>query len=242
MTNNAISALAGELDQKDPKDIIAHALKQYGRCAISFSGAEDVLLVHFGVKVLGAGSDLSVFSLDTGRLHPETYQFIDKVREHYKVDIEVLYPEPEPLQELVRNKGLFSFYQDGHGECCGIRKIAPLRKKLHTLDAWITGQRRDQSPSTRQDVAVVESDAANSAPETELVKFNPLSHWSSKQVWDYIRSFDIPYNPLHDQGYVSIGCAPCTRSVSPNEHERAGRWWWEEATAKECGLHNTKSE
>lgn len=240
MSDNAASALVQNLDEKHPKEIIAYALKHYERCAISFSGAEDVVLIDMGLKVLPAGANLSIFSLDTGRLHTETYEFVEKVREHYKVTIDVLYPDPIPLQEMVRSKGLFSFYRDGHKECCGIRKIGPLRQKLQGLDAWITGQRRDQSPSTRDSVAVAEDDEGNSGAGRKLVKFNPLAHWSSGQVWDYIRAFDVPYNALHDRGYISIGCAPCTRSVSPNEHERAGRWWWEESTAKECGLHNTE--
>jgi phosphoadenosine phosphosulfate reductase len=145
------------------------------------------------------------------------------------------------VEKLVREKGLFSFYNDGHQECCGIRKVEPLRRALSTLNAWVTGQRRDQSPSTRAEVPVVQADPTFSTPDHELIKFNPLANWSSQQVWDYIRENAVPYNPLHERGFISIGCEPCTRAVLPGQHEREGRWWWEEATKKECGLHSGKS-
>jgi phosphoadenosine phosphosulfate reductase len=137
----------------------------------------------------------------------------------------------------VKEKGLFSFYKDGHGECCGIRKIEPLRRKLSGVKAWATGQRRDQSPGTRSAVAVMEIDGAFSTPERTLYKFNPLAQMTSEEIWGYIRMLELPYNSLHERGFISIGCEPCTRPVLPNQHEREGRWWWEEATQKECGLH-----
>jgi phosphoadenosine phosphosulfate reductase len=133
---------------------------------------------------------------------------------------------------------LFSFYEDGHSECCGIRKVEPLRRKLATVDAWITGQRKDQSVDTRQDIPEVQQDSAFSTPSHTLIKFNPLLNWSSAQVWDYIEAYQVPFNPLHQQGFVSIGCEPCTRAILPNQHERVGRWWWEDSTKKECGLHS----
>ncbi len=203
------------------------------QAAISFSGAEDVVLIDMACHL---GLEIDVFSLDTGRLHPETYEYLETVRDRYGVQIELLMPEPDAVAKLVRDKGLFSFYQDGHGECCGVRKIEPLRRKLATLDAWITGQRKDQSV-TRTDVPIEQEDQAFSTADHKLIKFNPLADWTSQQVWAYIRQHDVPYNKLHDQGFVSIGCQPCTRPVGPHEHERAGRWWWEEATQKECGLH-----
>ena len=181
--------------------------------------------------------NLKVFTLDTGRLHPETYEFVERVRKHYGIEIEVLFPDAQEVQDLVNKKGLFSFYEDGHSECCGIRKVNPLRRKLATVDAWITGQRKDQSPGTRNDVPVVQEDTAFSTDKRTLVKFNPLANWTSKEVWDYIRMSEAPYNALHEKGFVSIGCQPCTRPVLPGQHEREGRWWWEEATQKECGLH-----
>jgi phosphoadenosine phosphosulfate reductase len=223
-----------EHKDRSPAAIIKLALESFDNIAISFSGAEDVVLVDMATKIK---PDVNVFSLDTGRLHSDTYRFIEQVREHYNIEIDVLSPESESVQNLVRTKGLYSFYKDGHKECCGVRKVIPLRRKLTTLDAWITGQRKDQSPSTRNAVPIVERDAAFSTAESELIKFNPLSNWSSADVWEYIRSNDVPFNALHQQGYISIGCEPCTRAVLPNQHERAGRWWWEEATQKECGLH-----
>lgn len=218
-----------------PTEVLKAALDahQAGKVAISFSGAEDVVLIDMACNLT---EDVSVFSLDTGRLHPETYQFIEEVRNHYGIEIDVLSPDSAAVMELVREKGLYSFYEDGHQECCGVRKIEPLRQHLVNLDGWITGQRRDQSP-TRADVPQVQVDGAFSSDERELMKYNPLAEWSSAQVWQYIRDNGVPYNKLHDRGFVSIGCEPCTRPIGPNMHERAGRWWWEEATKRECGLH-----
>jgi phosphoadenosine phosphosulfate reductase len=146
-------------------------------------------------------------------------------------------PEAEPLQAFTRKKGLFSFYEDGHGECCGIRKIEPMKRKLATLDAWATGQRRDQSPATRSAIPAIELDRTFSGALGTLTKLNPLARWTSAQTWQFIREQHIPFNPLHERGFVSIGCEPCTRPPLPGEHERAGRWWWEDATKRECGLH-----
>lgn len=230
-----LAAVAAEYANKDPRDVIALALKEYGGgIAVSFSGAEDVVLVDMAKKV---GGKFQVFSLDTGRLHPETYQFLEKVREHYGVPIDTFFPQPEAVQKLVRDKGLYSFLKDGHKECCNIRKVEPLVRALKPLKAWITGQRKDQSPGTRAEVPVVQLDPTFGSADHQLIKFNPIANWTSKQVWAYIRENDVPYNALHDRGFVSIGCEPCTRAVNPGEHERAGRWWWEEATMKECGLH-----
>lgn len=229
-----IAQLAVEYADKSPQEILKLALDKFDNIAISFSGAEDVVLIDMASKIT---KDFNVFSLDTGRLHAETYQLLDQVRNHYGIKLEVIFPDAAQVEALVREKGLFSFYQDGHKECCGIRKVRPLRRKLATLDAWITGQRKDQSPSTRADIPVIQEDAAFSSSDRTLIKFNPLSSWSSAQVWQYIRTNNVPYNALHAKGFVSIGCEPCTRPVLPNQHEREGRWWWEEATVKECGLH-----
>jgi phosphoadenosine phosphosulfate reductase len=229
-----IPSLDAELSQQSPQKILQWALSQFDNIAISFSGAEDVVLIDMAHKI---NPNIKVFSLDTGRLHAETYQFIDRVRKHYGITIDVMYPDATRLQEMVSAKGLFSFYEDGHQECCGIRKVEPLRRKLSTLDAWITGQRKDQNPSTRASVPVVQVDTAFSTDDRQLVKFNPIANWSSADVWMYIRAFEVLYNPLHEKGFVSIGCEPCTRATLPNQHEREGRWWWEEATKKECGLH-----
>lgn len=233
MTAFDIQALQTELQNKNPRTILKAALAHFDNIAISFSGAEDVVLIDMAVQLK---KNIQVFSLDTGRLHPQTYRFIEQVRKHYQIEIHCLTPEAMTLENLVKSKGLFSFYEDGHQECCAIRKVEPLKRKLSTLDAWITGQRKDQSLDTRQDLPEVQIDTAFSSPEKSLVKFNPLANWSSAQVWDYIEAYQVPYNELHQQGYVSIGCEPCTRSILPNQHERSGRWWWE-AGKKECGLH-----
>lgn len=228
-----------ELATRSPQDILAYALDNFDNIAISFSGAEDVVLIDMAYKIR---KDISVFSLDTGRLHAETYRFIEAVRNHYNIDIDVVYPEAARVEKLAKEKGLFSFYEDDHKECCGIRKISPLRKQLLTVDAWITGQRRDQSPGTRAEVPVMQDDKAFARPDDKLTKFNPLANWTSQQVWGYIRQNNVPYNSLHDKGFVSIGCEPCTRPTGPGQHEREGRWWWEEATMKECGLHAVNIE
>ncbi len=231
---NEIKALAEKYQHKSPQEILELAFDTVVDLAISFSGAEDVVLVDMAAKIT---SDFRVFTLDTGRLHPETYQFLEKVKNTYQVNIEAQFPRAEDVEELLATKGFFSFYQDDHKECCAIRKVGPLRNKLATLDGWITGQRRDQSPGTRTDIPVIQIDQAFSRSDNTLIKFNPLSMWSSEQVWQYIRQNNVPYNALHEKGFISIGCEPCTRPVLPNQHEREGRWWWEEATAKECGLH-----
>ena len=220
----------------DPREVLEDAFRRFGpeRLAISFSGAEDVVLVDMASRMVGR--DVRVFSLDTGRLHAETYRFLEAVRERYGIEIEVLFPDAAQVERLVGAKGLFSFYRDGHAECCAVRKIQPLRRKLTELDAWITGQRQDQSV-TRTELPVEQADTAFSTPGRILTKFNPLAHWSYADVWAYIREHDVPYNPLHDQGMRSIGCEPCTRAIAAHQHEREGRWWWENDDDKECGLH-----
>ena len=231
----SFSELAESYAARHPQEILALAIEEYSPdLAISFSGAEDVVLVDMASKL---GAKPRVFTLDTGRLHSETYQFIEKVREHYGLAIEVFFPRPEAVEKFVREKGLFSFYQDGHKECCDIRKVEPLRRALANLSAWVTGQRRDQSPGTRAQVPVIQVDPTFGNNGHQLIKFNPLANWTSKQVWAYIREHNVPYNALHDRGFVSIGCEPCTRAILPGQHEREGRWWWEAATKKECGLH-----
>ncbi|MFW5443870.1 MAG: phosphoadenylyl-sulfate reductase [Methylococcaceae bacterium] len=234
MNSFDIQTIQTELQNKKPRSILKAALENFDNIAISFSGAEDVVLIDMALNIR---KDIQVFSLDTGRLHPETYQFIEKVRQHYKIDIELLTPDRVLLDPFVKEKGLFSFYQDGHQECCALRKVEPLKCKLSQLDAWITGQRKDQSLDTRQDIPEVQIDTAFSSEQNQLIKFNPLLNWSSAQVWDHIEAYRVPYNKLHKKGYISIGCEPCTRAVLPNQHERSGRWWWESGNKKECGLH-----
>jgi phosphoadenosine phosphosulfate reductase len=231
----AIARDAQALAGAGPAEIVRAALARYGRdCAIAFSGAEDVVLVEYASQ---SGLPFRVFCLDTGRLHAETYRFLAKVEARYRLRIEYCFPQAEGVERLVRAKGLFSFYQDGHQECCAIRKVEPLKRQLSTLRAWITGQRKDQSP-TRVQLAPVERDSAfTGAGGAALAKYNPLADATRDEVWLTIRSLELPYNELHDRGFVSIGCEPCTRAILPSQHEREGRWWWEEATKKECGLH-----
>ena len=245
--DSEVAVAARELAERHPAEILRWGVERWGRSlGIAFSGAEDVVLVHMAKEI---GLPFSVFCLDTGRLHPETYRFIDAIRRRYEVEIDLLAPSAPAVEALVKKKGLFSFYDDGHGECCGVRKVEPLRRMLLTLSAWATGQRRDQSPATRSEIAAIEIDRAFSAVPSgagerpfALVKLNPLARWTSAQTWQYIRENGVPFNALHERGFVSIGCEPCTRAVLPGEHERAGRWWWEDATKRECGLHLGRAE
>ncbi|KAG2483292.1 hypothetical protein HYH03_017839 [Edaphochlamys debaryana] len=232
-------AVAKEMDLKSPLEIMDHALKTFpGEIGIAFSGAEDVALIEYAHLT---GRPYRVFSLDTGRLNAETYQTFDAVEKHYKIRIEYTFPDAQEVTDLVRAKGLYSFYEDGHTECCRIRKVKPLRKQLKGLKAWITGQRKDQSPGTRTEVPVVQVDPVFEGLEGgpgSLIKYNPLSNMTSAEVWNFLRVMNVPTNKLHNCGYISIGCEPCTRPVLPNQPEREGRWWWEDAAAKECGLHS----
>jgi phosphoadenosine phosphosulfate reductase len=230
-----VSQLNTEFENMLPKEILAQMSELIPNSAMAFSGAEDVAIIDMAVK---QQLNPVVFTLDTGRLHPETYRFIEEVRTHYEIQIETLFPDAREVTKLTKNKGLFSFYTDGHEECCNIRKVQPLRQKLKSVDAWITGQRQDQSPS-RAEVPFIEIDSTFSTEDHQVIKINPLAKWTSIEVWSYIRLLELPYNELHDKGMVSIGCEPCTRAIGPGQHEREGRWWWEEATIKECGLHLT---
>jgi phosphoadenosine phosphosulfate reductase len=233
-SEEAVAGAAEALSARTPEEILRWGVERFGpRLAVAFSGAEDVILIDMAHR---AGLPIHVFCLDTGRLHPQTYHYIDRVRTHYGVDLSVLSPTPSLLETFVRKKGLFSFYAEGHAECCSVRKLEPLQRALQPFALWVTGQRRDQSP-TRADVHVLEADRSALGAAVGRLKLNPLALWSSARVWQYIRERGVPYNGLHDQGYVSIGCEPCTRPLRPGEHERAARWWWEEGTQRECGLH-----
>lgn len=227
-----------ELDNASPLEIMDKALERFGNeIAIAFSGAEDVALIEYAHLT---GRPFRVFSLDTGRLNPETYKFFDTVEKRYGIRIEYMFPDAVEVQALVRTKGLFSFYEDGHQECCRVRKVRPLRRALKGLRAWITGQRKDQSPGTRAEIPVVQVDPSFEGLDGgvgSLVKWNPVANVDGRDIWNFLRTMDVPVNSLHSQGYFSIGCEPCTRPVLPGQHEREGRWWWEDAKAKECGLH-----
>ena len=192
--------------------------------------AEDMVLTDL---ILRDKTDIGIFSLETGRLPAATLDVLAKVKQTYDYQIQLFYPNPDAVANYVENKGLNAFYDsvELRKECCHIRKVEPLGRALADNKAWITGQRRSQS-STRASLDVQEHDAAHG-----LEKFNPLADWSEEDVWHYIRSNQVPYNALHDQGYPSIGCEPCTRAIQPGEDIRAGRWWWENPDSKECGLH-----
>ncbi|MGF6274227.1 phosphoadenosine phosphosulfate reductase [Massilia sp. UYP11] len=192
--------------------------------------AEDMVLTDL---ILKAKLPIAIFSLETGRLHAETLSMVERVKENYDYDIALYRPQPEAVARYVADHGLNAFYDsvEMRKECCRIRKVEPLGRALAGKRAWITGQRRAQS-STRAELAVQEDDQAHG-----MQKFNPLTDWSEQNVWDYLRNNNVPYNPLHDRGYPSIGCEPCTRAIQPGEDVRAGRWWWENPDSKECGLH-----
>ena len=176
---------------------------------------------------------LSIFTLETGRLHAETLAVLDRIKETYDYDVTPYRPQPEAVEAYVKQNGLNAFYEsvDMRKECCRIRKVEPLNRALKGNRSWVTGQRRAQS-TTRAALDVQEQDEAH-----DMIKFNPLADWSEEDVWHYIRSNKVPYNALHDRGFPSIGCEPCTRAIQPGEDVRAGRWWWENPESKECGLH-----
>jgi phosphoadenosine phosphosulfate reductase len=222
----------------DFTDLVAGTQATLARIAREFSpavfasslAAEDMVLTDL---ILKAGLPIGIFSLDTGRLHAETLAVLDQVKATYGYQIALFRPQPEAVDAYVAQNGLNAFYDsvDMRRECCRVRKVEPLGRALAGNQAWITGQRRAQS-STRAELAVQEDDSAHG-----MTKFNPLADWSEQDVWNYIRDNKVPYNALHDRGYPSIGCEPCTRAVQPGEDVRAGRWWWENPDSKECGLH-----
>jgi len=215
-----------------PVDVLTYFLNKFNeKIALSTSlGIEDQVLTHM-VQLISPHT--KIFTLDTGRLFPETYDLIDRTSRKYKMPIQVYFPNRNEVEQMVAEKGINLFYDsiENRKQCCGIRKLKPLARALNGLDIWITGLRRDQSV-TRNDVKMVEWDELNG-----LVKINPLINWSEKDVWDYINEYNIPYNPLHQKGFASIGCQPCTRAIMEGEDIRAGRWWWENPDTKECGLH-----
>jgi phosphoadenosine phosphosulfate reductase len=195
--------------------------------------AEDMVLTDL---IFRDALRIEVFTLDTGRLHNETYALLDAIAARYGARLRVVFPRTDAVEDYVNNYGINGFYSsvDLRKACCHIRKVEPLRRALAGKKAWITGLRRGQS-TARQEVEVKAYD-----PDNGLIKFNPLADWSHQEVWTYVRTHAVPYNDLHDRGFPSIGCAPCTRAVAAGEDIRAGRWWWEKGTMQECGLHATK--
>ena len=227
-----VEGLNRRLEEKSPQQVLEWAISEFHpkiSLASSF-GAEDMVLTDMLRKI---NPDARIFALETGRLHQETYDLMDKAREKYG-DFEIFYPDTVRLEEMTRSHGLNLFYKSMtlRKLCCEVRKVEPLKRALSDLDAWITGLRRDQA-STRVAVQKVEVDALHNG----IIKINPLVDQTSEDIWKYIRNNNVLYNALHDNGYPSIGCEPCTRAVKPGEDPRAGRWWWEPREASECGLH-----
>ena len=233
MEETEVTKIAAELETKAPEAVLEWAVNRFPKLVLSSSfGLEDVVLIDMISRIK---TDVKIVTLDTGRLPQETYDVMDAVREKYDLDIEVYFPDTTSVEKMVRDNGLNLFYKsvDFRKLCCGIRKVEPLRRALSGSDAWITGLRRDQVQS-RTGINKVEWDADHG----DIVKINPLADWNSEKVKGYVDAHQVPYNKLHDQGYPSLGCAPCTRAVKPGEDPRAGRWWWELGIDKECGIHS----
>ena len=232
--NDAVDALASSLAALDDLEARIGELSRVtvGRAAFSTSlGLEDQALLH---AIAQAGAEIDIFTLDTGRHFPETLETIDRSEQRYGLRIHVVTPESGDVENLVARDGLFGFRQslDARKACCDVRKVRPLRRALDGAGAWITGLRRGQSAG-RGEVPFATWDG-----DYRLIKVNPLADWSLERLEAYIAANDIPVNPLHARGFPSIGCQPCTRAILPGEDVRAGRWWWEQADGKECGLHN----
>jgi phosphoadenosine phosphosulfate reductase len=220
------------LKGKSPQEIIAYFVTNYNNISLGSSlGAEDQVLTDMIVNI---SRSVKIFTLDTGRLFPETYDLIEQTNKKYNIRIGVYFPDSVEVEEMVQAKGINLFYQSVENRklCCSIRKIKPSQRALKGTEVWITGIRKDQTVS-RFFNQIVEWDE-----NYKMIKINPLLNWTEKQVWEYIRNNNVPYNALHDKGFPSIGCQPCTRAINPGEDVRSGRWWWEAPEHKECGLHN----
>jgi len=229
-----VAEAAVRLHNASPQDVVKWAMNRYGRgmvIASSFS-IEDCVLIHMAMQA--APAEVRVFALDTGRLPDETYLTAERIRMKYGVQIEWFFPDGAAVEKLISAKGLYSFRDslDERHECCGIRKVEPLSRALAGRDGWITGLRNEQSV-TRTETPEIEIDRGHGG----IVKVSPLVRWTMGDVRAYAQEHRVPIHPLHDKGYPSIGCAPCTRAIQPGEHPRAGRWWWEDPENKECGLH-----
>lgn len=218
---------------KTPQEVLKWSLDNlHPRIAMASSfGAEDVVVIDMMMKI---NPKSRIFTLDTGRLNQETYDVMDEIRKKYDINIEVMFPDQNEVEQMVRVNGLNLFYNSTGNRklCCGIRKVHPLNRMISTLDGWITGLRADQT-EVRLKANKIEIDEQHNG----IIKINPIIEWTWEQTWDYIKKNNIPYNKLHDNGYPSIGCEPCTRAIKPGEPLRAGRWWWESDSQKECGLH-----
>ena len=234
-SQNALSLIQElniQLNDKSAVDVLRYFIKNF-KAKLGFStslGVEDQVITQM---IASIDTGVYMFTLDTGRMFPETYDLLDLTQQRYKVRISIFTPDQNSLEKMVNSKGINLFYEsiENRKLCCHIRKIEPLTRALNGVDFWISGLRREQSV-TREDIALFEWDRLN-----DKIKINPLIDWKSEDLWDYVRQNNIPYNPLHDKGFPSIGCQPCTRAIEPGENMRAGRWWWENPEMKECGLH-----
>ena len=235
MTPKTIAELNHQFDKSSPEEVLSYAIEKYGDKLVLASslGVEDQVLTNM-LNILS--DEVSIFVLDTGRLPQETYDVMARTMHRYAFNYAVYYPDQQAVEKMVAENGPNHFYDsiENRKECCGVRKVEPLSRALDGKKAWITGIRRAQSID-RLETELFEWDESHN-----MIKINPLVSWSKDDVWDYVKRHDIPYNALHDKGYPSIGCAPCTRAVPLGEDDRSGRWWWEEAVQKECGLHVRK--
>lgn len=227
-----VEELNKTLKDKTLQEIISFFIKDSKIKTVFASslGAEDQVIAH---AISKTNPKTSIFTLDTGRLFPEAYFLIDKTNKELGLQMKCYFPDYKEVEKMVSEKGINLFYEsiENRKQCCFIRKVKPLKRAFQGFDAWICGLRREQAV-TRKELQLIEWDAGNN-----LLKINPLYNWTEKQVWDYIKENNVPYNELHDKGFLSIGCQPCTRAIKPGEDIRAGRWWWEKPEEKECGLH-----
>lgn len=228
----SIAQFNQQFSGKAPEEVLTYFLQAFnGKIALSSSlSIEDQMLTDLIAKT---DPTTRIFTLDTGRLFPETYSLIERTRMKYPITLEVFFPEASEVEKMVKDEGINLFYAgiEQRKRCCNVRKMQPLKRAFQGLEVWICGLRKEQSV-TRHDMQMVEWDAQN-----QLIKLNPLIDFTEEQVWDYIKANQVPYNKLHDKGFPSIGCQPCTRAIQPGEDIRAGRWWWENPEHKECGLH-----
>jgi phosphoadenosine phosphosulfate reductase len=232
-----VPELLEQLDGKTQPEMIELLCGLFPR-KVTFStsfGFEDQVITH---QILSNNLPVSIFTLDTGRLFPETYSVWSRTIERYETKIKAYYPNGEKLQDLIEEKGPNLFYEspENRKDCCGVRKVEPLKRALKGNKIWITGLRAEQS-AARQDLQPIEYDEVH-----DVIKYHPIFNWTTDETRDHINQFNIPYNILHDRGFISIGCAPCTRAIRPGEDFRAGRWWWEDNSKKECGLHVHSAE
>jgi len=229
---SVVSELNKKLHEMPPHEVLKYFINEYNNTVAfgSSMGAEDQVLTHI---ITSISKNVKIFTLDTGRLFPSTYKTIDDTNKKYGISIKVYFPDNKQVEKMVDEKGINLFYDsiENRKLCCHVRKIEPLKRALKGMQVWLTGLRKDQS-ITRFYTNLVEWDE-----DLSIIKVNPLLNWTEKNVWTFIRENNIPYNGLHDKGFPSIGCQPCTRAINPGDDIRAGRWWWEAPENKECGLH-----